>query len=122
MPSMEEMMFGRQQEEFPKLAPDIEVLRLRDAFNALQTAHRFAVGDLVRQKPLARRYRNLGDNDQAIVLEVLPEPIVNQGEAGSTHYRELQDLVIGILKRDPEEGDWFLPYHVYSRCFEPVLP
>lgn len=119
---MREAMFGSASEELPKLDPDIERIRLIDSAGALIECHKFAVGDLVRQKPLARIYTQLGDNDQGIVLEVLREPIVNEAADayGGPHYREHLDLVVGVLRRTEDEGDYFLRYHVDSRRFEPA--
>lgn len=71
----------------PRLAPDIEAVRLRDALSAFQIEHTFRIGDIVRQKPQATLYAGFGDNDLAIVVDLLPTPIfTDKKDHGSPYF------------------------------------
>jgi hypothetical protein len=101
----------------PKLAPDIEAIRLRDSYDALLVKHEFRPGMIVRQKPQAINYKEFGDNGLAIVIEVLAEPIiVGLDNPGSNRHRERQDIIVGSI----EDERMFCLFHVDSRRFEPV--
>ena len=104
--------------ERPKLAPDIEAIRLRDALASYNTEHVFKPGMIVRQKPQASVYNNFGHNNLAIVVEVLKEPIMRSAGEGGSHYREIIDMKIGSMNTDDNAG--FPIFHVDSRRFEPV--
>lgn len=124
MPSLGDMLrdMGAESDalERPKLAPDIEAIRLRDALAALNVRHEFRPGMIVRQKPQAQSYQTLGGNDMAIVVELLDEPIIDdESEVGSAYYRQRLDMIIGaIFPRGARVTFNF--YHVDSRRFEPV--
>lgn len=106
-----------EDEDRPKLAPDIEQIRLRDSYEQFITKHEFAPGMIVRQKPQVLCYSEFGDNDLAIVIEILKEPRFDlNGSAGSPYWNRPLDLVIASI----EEGRQFSVYHVDSRGFEPV--
>jgi hypothetical protein len=109
----------------PKLAPDVEALRLADCYAAFNTKHTFHPGDIVRQKPQAAMNVPYGDNDLAIVIRMLPEPVINQSAAASSPwFREPMDMIVGSLEDSPSRGDHgaFCLYHVDSRRFEPWQP
>jgi hypothetical protein len=102
--------------ETPKIAADIEAVKLRASLAAYQRRHEFRVGDIVRQKPDAKIYKRYGQNDIGIVVELLDEPVViDNGEQGSPYFRMKQDILIACI-----EGDSFCVFHVDSRRFEPV--
>ncbi len=100
----------------PRLAPDIEAIRLRDSYAAFSQRYQFKPGMIVRQKLLALNYTGFGDNDIAIVVEVLDEPVFTEGAAGSQHFHEPNDMIVGSI----ENGRTFCLFHVDSRRFEPV--
>jgi hypothetical protein len=109
-------------EERSKVAPDIEAILLRDALTALNVEHTFAPGMIVRQKRQARLYRMLGDNDLAIVVRMLSEPIMSQESSTSnTLYRHEVDMVVGSIEyAGIDRPPIFATFHVDSRRFEPV--
>lgn len=112
---------GDDEPERPKLAPDIEAIRLRDSLAAFNERHEFRPGMIVRQKPQARGYKTYGDNDQAIVIEMLPVPIIAPvADHGSCYYREPIDMLVGSIEPTTDSSDQFCVYHVDSRRFEPV--
>jgi hypothetical protein len=111
---------GGAAEPHSRLAPDIEAVLLRDSLASFSIKHHFTVGQIVRQKLQAVGYRKFGDNDHAIVVAILDEPIVvadSDKTCGSPHFREPMDLVVGCFE---DGGGKFLIYHVDSRRFEPV--
>ncbi len=105
----------------PKLAPDIEAIRLADSLAAFNERHLFYPGLIVHQKPQAAIYKDFGDNNMAIVVEMLAEPIMGtQAQAGNPHYRERYDMLVGSIEPgDDGDHDRFYIYHVDSRRFEP---
>jgi hypothetical protein len=116
-------MMWEEREERPKVAPDIEAILLRDALTVLNVEHTFAPGMIVRQKRQARLYRMLGDNDLAIVVRMLPEPIMSQEfSVNNTLYRHEVDMVIGSIEYAgiDRQQPIFATFHVDSRRFEPV--
>lgn len=121
---MQQMMFGSDDDEpkRPKLAPDIEAIRLRDSLAAFIDYHELKPGMTVRQKPQARLYTGFGDNDIAIVVALLPEPIISNAieKFGTAHFREPVDMIVGSIEHF-DDKEVFTLYHVDSRRFEPVL-
>lgn len=118
MPSLMDLLreSSDDEPERPKLAADIEAIRLRDSYAAFNEQHVFKPGMIVRQKPQVRLYKAFGDNDRAIVVEMLPEPVIaGLDRGGTSHYREPLDMLIGCMSNDD-----FAIYHVDSRRFEPV--
>jgi hypothetical protein len=117
-------MMWEEREERSKVAPDIEAILLRDALDALNVCHTtFAPGMIVRQKRQARLYKMLGDNDLAIVVRMLPEPIMSQeSSVNNTLYRHEVDMVIGSIEYAgiDRQQPIFATFHVDSRRFEPV--
>ena len=108
---------GDDKPERPKLAADIERIRLVDCLDAFNRRHVFRPGMIVRQKPQARIYKGFGDNDLAIVVELLSEPIISGLDLnGASHYREPHDMIVGSLEGEKD----FCLFHVDSRRFEPV--
>lgn len=106
--------------ERPKLAPDIEAIRLRDSFAAFNERHVFEPGMIVRQKPQVRGYQPGGDNDLSIVIGTLAEPIISAStEMGGSNYRQQVDMLIGSIEHGPD-GETFAIFHIDSRRFEPV--
>lgn len=118
MPSLMDMMAMQEEEGArPKLDADIERIRLRDCLGALNVKHEFRVGMIVRQKPQAVAYKQFGDNNQVIVVELLEKAIISpERNAGSCNYRMRIDMIVGSL----EGGKEFCLFHVDSRRFEPV--
>ena len=109
------------KDKHQKIDPALEAVKLRDAFDALQTTHKLLPGTIVRQKRDARLYRGFGDNDHCIVVEVLGEPIISGlDKQGTPHFREVADIIVGSLESNSDGGSNFCCYHVDSRRFEPV--
>lgn len=117
---MAESMQGDEGASRSKLAPDMEAIRLRDALAALNVRHHFEAGMIVQQKREVRQYKNSGDNDLAIVVEVLPVPIVSENrEIGSNGFAQMVDIKIGSIEQGPH-GEIFAVSHVDSSRYEPV--
>lgn len=90
---------------------------LREAQEALTARHEFRPGELVEWKTTLRN-RQLPEYGQAaIVLEVLAEPVFDEGEpSDSPYYREPLDIVLGVIDGD---GD-LAAFHFDGRRFKPV--
>lgn len=93
---------------------------LRRRYEALMRPTRFEPGMVVRWKPGLRNRRWPHDDQPAIVIEVLSEPILDHSEdPGSPYYREPLDLVLGhFIDRGEARGD-FLTFYVDGRRFQP---
>jgi hypothetical protein len=116
------MTFMAEAEDRPKLAPEFEAVRLRDALAALNVAHKFVPGMIVQQKGVARIYSDYGDNDLAIVVRVLDEPVIHpNNDPSSSSFRSVVDMVIGSIEPSRRSGMTnFVIWHVDSRRFEPA--
>lgn len=91
--------------------------RLEKLYSLYTERHSFQAGQLVRWKP-GQRNKNRPVYDQpAVVLELLDQPIRNKAEisAGSSHYREPLDIILGLV----DEDDEFIAFHFDSARFEP---
>lgn len=103
--------------------PDASDRDLADALQArarsFHEAHVFRPGDLVCWKPGLRNRTQPRDGRPAVVIGVLPEPVLDtERESGSTYFREPLDLLLGVYA---ERGD-FLVWHYDSRRFQPWSP
>lgn len=107
------------EDERPKIAVEGEMALLADALLAFSREDApLAVGNLVRQKPACACYDLPSDNGLAIVVEVLPEPILgNEGNSSSNFFRERMDVVVGVWVA--RKGQFVL-FYVDSRRFERV--
>lgn len=94
-------------------------LRLLELEASLRVEHTFEPGDLVRFKDGLRNRRRPDDDEVAVVVEHLPEPVVDGEEgSGSPYFREPLDLIVGLIDDD---GD-FVTFHLDSRRMEPIEP
>lgn len=95
-------------------------IALKQRFDSLNTAHRFKPGDLVRWKIGLQNRVCPSSNKPAIVLEVLPTPILDtEKDSGNVYYREPLDIVLGFFwESEPHRGD-FLYAYFDSRRVEP---
>jgi hypothetical protein len=103
--------------------PDSSDRDLADALKArarsFHEAHAFQPGDLVCWKPGLRNRTHPRDGRPAVVIGVLPEPVLDtERESGSSYFREPLDLLLGVYA---ERGD-FLVWHYDSRRFQPWSP
>lgn len=93
-----------------------DVGALETKYGGFAETHTFSAGQLVRWKHGLRNKRLPLDNQPAVVVELLKEPVVNQEVGpGSPYFREPLDIVLGVLD---EDGD-FLLFHHDSRRFMP---
>lgn len=93
---------------------------LKQRFDSLNTRHSFKPGDLVRWKTGMQNRVCPSPNKPAIVLEVLPAPILDtEKDSGNVYFGEPLDIVLGFFwESEPHRGD-FIYAHVDSRRFEP---
>jgi hypothetical protein len=121
MPNLSDLLNAMSaQEDEPKIKISLggEIECLTDAYCALLTTHKFTPGMIIRQKPACRIYKDLGDNGIAIVIELLPEPILTglNEHYGSDGLRMPVDMVVGEWRAS---AGAFVIHHVDSRRFEP---
>lgn len=89
-----------------------ELAALREMFIAPRD---FKPGDFVTQIEGLQIYTEPNVGNPAIVLEMMPEPILNpDGRFGSTTYRSVTDMIIGFT----DDSHTFNVLHVDSRRFE----
>ncbi len=88
-----------------------ETARLLEAFELYNQKNQFKPGDLVEWKPGMRHKKSTGPY---VVMEVLEEPIMDQGElnAGSPYFRERLDIKLGTFDHD---GDFVVFHHDSTR-------
>lgn len=100
-------------EEFIK-TPE-HITRLKEIFGIFNTTKVFEVGQIVKWKKGLKNKNFPIENQPAIVLEILKEPIYGEGEYGTPIYREKLDLILGMIDEEEE----FIHFYFDSRRFEP---
>lgn len=85
--------------------------------------HRFAPGDLVAWKAGLKNRRWPRYGRPAVVMEVLPTPILDSDQdSGSPYFHEPLDLVLGLFLEDgPARGE-LVTWHFDSRRLQPWTP
>lgn len=103
----------------PPLPLEEQVQNLRSALATFLTHHEFHVSQVVRWKKGMRNRKRPRENEPAIVISVLPEPVfdisVKDSSAATRYFREPLDIVLGVLDSDGE----LMTFHFDSRRFEP---
>lgn len=90
---------------------DSNVEILNTLANRFHEKYDFKRGDIVTWKEGLKNKSRPLENEPAIVLEMLQEPLFdNQGDSGSPYYREPLDLVVGVFIKEK-----FIIYHLDSR-------
>lgn len=93
-----------------------DIAQLREAYNNFSRKETFEVGQIVKWKKHLRNRKLPDQNQPAIVVNILDEPIVNQeGDPGTPYFLEKLDIVLGIMVSN---GTFFTFYYDSSR-FEP---
>lgn len=89
--------------------------QLRDACENFLKKESFEVGQIVKWKKSLKNRRLPHQNQPAIVVRVLDEPIVSSDdESGSPYFLEKLDIVLGVMSKDGT----FLTFHYDSSRFE----
>jgi len=105
----------------PSLSLKGEATLLKENLQLLLKTNKFEVGQIVKWKKGSQNsLRNKEfplDEQEAIVVEVLDNPVLHpEAESGTPYFREPLDLVLGLIDKD---GD-FITFYYDSRRFEPV--
>lgn len=98
--------------------PHEELSKLKQKVNSfLQPSPKFNTGDVVKWKKGLKNKKYPKEEQLAIVIQELEEPVI-QGErdSGTPYFREPLDLILGVLD---QEGDLML-FHYDKRRFEIV--
>lgn len=89
---------------------------LKNCKKAINTTHKFKIGDIVKWKPNLKNRAMPEYEEPMIVLELLKDPIFdNQDGPGSTYFNEPLDIVLGIIADDDE----FISFYFDSRRVQP---
>jgi len=93
---------------------------LRERYAALkQDHHVFTPKQVVRWKPGLKNRRWPSYGTPCIVLEVLPEPLLDHDNPGSPYFREPIDMIVGLFVEDGDHRGDFLAFHACSERYEP---
>jgi hypothetical protein len=104
----------------PKISDIGEAEVLRSMLAEFSQRHEFRPGMIVRQKPQCGAYNLSSDNNLAIVVEMLPETLIDSStDPASAIYHEPMDMIIATRMTRGEEIIFAL-WHVDSRRFEPA--
>lgn len=91
------------------------ISQLKTACSNFLKKESFKVGQLVKWKENLKNRKLPYENQPAIVVSVLDEPIASSEEdSGSPYFLERLDIVLGVLVDD----NTFLTFHYDSRRFE----
>jgi hypothetical protein len=116
---MQEMLalFKKQKEsEQSKKYNEFDVKDLQASYERLLQTYNFQKGQLVIWKKGLKNRKFPEENQPAIVIEVLDEPLIqSERDSGTPYFREPLDIALGIIDRD---GD-FLIFHYDQRRFKP---
>jgi hypothetical protein len=96
------------------------VQTLQGARVAFHDASTFKVGDVIRWKDRLKNKTIPPYGVPVVVVEVLPEPVLNsESSSGSKYFREPLDLVVALFMENDSGGeDTIEMFHFDSRRFE----
>jgi hypothetical protein len=108
------------------LAEDIDGLEgdlvslLRERYTSLKDdRHIVRPGMVLRWKPGLKNRRLPAYDKPCIVLEVLAAPVYDNGEPGSTYFREPLDMIVGLFLDEGEHRGDLLAFHACSERYQP---
>lgn len=89
---------------------------LRRLYEAYKIKYDFCEGDLVQWKKGMKDRRLPNEEEPAVILRILDEPVYDHTQdGGSQYFNEPFDMVLGVLGSDGK----FATYHFNSQRFEP---
>ena len=119
---MRRLMRTAEEKRGPQGTLTEQAEQLKAAYEVFGKRCTFSAGQLVQGKRGMKNRRRPLTGQPAIVLEVLPTPVLDTNPADSSaatpYFREPLDLVLGLLDSD---GD-FLIFYYDSRRFEQFQP
>ena len=89
--------------------------QVSDLYNELHGVNEFKKGQFVKWKKGLKNKKFPAEEQPAIVIEILDEPIYGDFDSGTPYFREPLDLAIGFI--GPRND--FLIFHYDKRRFEP---
>ncbi len=93
---------------------------LQERYRSLKLErHTLRAGMVVGWKPGLQNRRWPSYAKPCIVLEMLPAPVLDNGEPGSTYFREPLDMIVGLFVEDGDHRGDFLAFHACSERFQP---
>jgi hypothetical protein len=102
--------------ENPKSYGEKDIALLKATYRNFLKKENFAVGQIVKWKEHLKNRKLPDENQPAIVVSLLGEPIVsNEEDSGSPYFLEPLDIVLGLLTDD----GIFLTFYYDSKRFEP---
>jgi hypothetical protein len=91
----------RQSQAKEQLPPEETAKILKARLTSLQERQEFKIGDLVTWKPGLKNKRYPYDNQPAIVIQILDDPLIDPRDVPvSPYFREPLDIVLGVLSDD----------------------
>ena len=115
VPKLLSLLEKKKESELPKSYDENDVKQLQESYNSFLQDYDFKKGELVKWKKGLKNRKFPEENQPAIVIELLDEPIVNsESNSGTPYFREPLNIALGIIDRD---GD-FLIYHYDKKRFE----
>jgi hypothetical protein len=104
------------EENFNEINEKVTPDRLKKTYELFTKKYKFKVGDIVKWKPGFNHRKLPRENEPAIVIEVLDNPIIDPtDDVGSPYYNEQYDIKLGIIHPDGR----FLTFYYDSARFEP---
>lgn len=93
-----------------------DIAQLKAVCKSFLNKEFFEVGQIVKWKENLKNRKLPHKNQPAIVIEILPIPVIStDNEAGSPYFLETLDIILGIVV----ENGTFLTFYYDSRRFEP---
>ena len=107
-------------EDLDGLDGDLVPLLLERYHQLKEVRHELRAGMIITWKPGLKNRRWPAYDEPCVVLEVLAEPVFDNGEPGSTYFREPLDMIVGLFLPEGEHRGDFLAFHGCSERFQPL--
>ncbi len=89
--------------------------QVTDLYNKLRNVHEFKKGQFVKWKKGLKNKKFPTEEQPAIVIKILDEPIYSDFDSSTPYFREPLDLLLGFIGPNND----FVIFHYDKRRFEP---
>jgi len=114
--NMDRKTLVKQLEEADEKYDKNHTDQLLNLYNEFQFSNKFEKGQIVKWKKGLKNKRLPRENQPAIVIELLDEPIYSDFNSGTPYFREPLDLLLGFIGMQ----DDFIIFYYDKRRFEPI--
>ncbi|QTA80646.1 Uncharacterized protein dnl_29570 [Desulfonema limicola] len=114
--NIKSIIANQLKEKADKNYDEEDINLLIDLYNELKITNEFKEGQVVKWKKGLKNKRLPNEEQPAIVVEILKEPIYSEFNSGTPYFREPLDLALGFIGGHND----FIIFHYDKRRFEPL--